>query len=84
MRTAHAAVSVVLFAAVALTGGCGRRGDLQPADGTLPPAPVWTETSPSPAEMLEPPPQAGPLRVDETLKRSERRQEDPFDLPPQE
>jgi hypothetical protein len=33
-------------------------------------------------ELLTPPPFARPDRVDETLRRSEERQDDRFDLPP--
>ncbi len=76
MRTA-ALVALVLLAA------CGRKADLQPADGTLPPAPYGAPAPATVTQMLEPPAQAAPERVDDPIKRSAERPEDPFDLPPQ-
>jgi hypothetical protein len=48
--------------------------------------PVQAETATRPAsseELLEPPPITRPARVDELITRSEEREEDRFDLPPQ-
>ena len=39
-------------------------------------------TTPTAKELLTPPPQARPDRVDELIKRSLPRRSDPFDLPP--
>lgn len=77
-----------LFAAVTATfllslAGCGSRQDLRPAEGqSLPVAPAMATSTPTPAELLEPPPIARPERVNEVLRRSEEREEDRFDLPP--
>lgn len=74
---------VLLIVAVVGLAACGRKADLQPADGTLPPAPYGAPATPTVATMLEPPPQAAPERVDDPIKRSEERREDRFELPPQ-
>lgn len=73
------------IAALLLLAACGRRGDIEAAPGQeLPPAPYGAEVRPTPAEMLTPPPQAAPERVDDPVKRSEERREDRFELPPPE
>jgi len=77
MRTALLALMLLSTAA------CGRKADLKPADGTLPPAPVGAQAPLTAEQMLVPPPQAAPERVDDPVKRSEERREDRFDLPPQ-
>ena len=69
--------------AVALLAGCGRVADLQPAPGQpLPVKPLMARTTPTPEQLLTPPPYAHPERVDELMKKSEPRRPDPFDLPP--
>lgn len=65
-----------------LLAACGRKGELQPADGKLPPAPYGASAPPTVDAMLAPPPQAAPERVDDPIKRSEERREDRFELPP--
>jgi hypothetical protein len=68
-----------------LVTGCGAREPLQPAPGqTPPPTPAMAARAPTVEEMLDPPPVARPERVDEVLRRSEVREDDPFDLPPPE
>jgi hypothetical protein len=75
-------VRTVLVAAT-LLAGCGRVADLQPAAGQpLPVKPLMARTTPTAAELLTPPPNAHPERVDELMKKSEPRAQDPFDLPP--
>src|SRR6476661_6758692 len=74
---------VTLVAAALLLGGCGRQVDLKPAPGQpLPVKPLMARTTPTPNELLEIPTWAKPDRVDELMKRSEPRKQDPFDLPP--
>jgi hypothetical protein len=77
-----AAIFVGLAGALA---GCGNRSDLRPAAGnSLPVAPYGREDRPTAAELLKPPPQAAPERNVELRARSEEREDDPFDLPPDE
>jgi len=73
-----AAVSLLLLAA------CGSREALEPPPGErLPPRPAMANRVPTPEDLLEIPPIARPERVDEPLKRSEPREDDRFDLPPE-
>ena len=74
---------VIALGAVLSAGGCGRVVDLQPAPGQpLPVKPLMAKTTPTPNELLTIPTWAKPDRVDELVKRSEPRPQDPFNLPP--
>ena len=74
---------LLLFTAIAAIGGCGRVADLKPAPGhALPVKPAMARATPTAKDLLTPPTYARPDRVDELIKRSEPRREDPFDLPP--
>lgn len=75
-----------LLATLVLTlGACGSRKDLSLAPGQqLPPAPYGREVKPTPGELLDTPPLAIPERSVELRTRSEKRADDPFDLPPPE
>lgn len=65
--------------------GCGKVGDLEPRSGNSLPPKAYGQSSPQTAEALSTPSvQARPGRTDELLKRSERREDDPFDVPPGE
>lgn len=78
MRTA-----LVSSAALALCG-CAQRTALEPAVGaSLPPAPYGAKSTPDADALLTPPPQAVPERNVELRSRSEEREDDPFDLPPE-
>ena len=69
---------------LALLCGCGQTADLRPAEGqTLPIAPYGRDDQPKAEELLEPAPQAAPERSVELRRRSEEREDDPFDLPPE-
>lgn len=69
---------------LALLAGCGQRADLKPLPGqTLPVAPIGANSQPDAADLLEPSAQAAPERSVELRKRSEEREDDPFDLPPE-
>ncbi len=73
---------LVLMALVALAG-CGSRTKLQPEPGkSLPVAPYGAEEVPDADQLLQPSVQATPERSVELRKRSEERQDDPFDFPP--
>jgi predicted small lipoprotein YifL len=64
---------------------CGQKTDLTPATkDQLPPPPYGREERPSAEALMTPPPQAAPERSVELRKRSEEREDDPFDLPPPE
>lgn len=74
-------LALVAFAALA---ACGQKASLEPApDAALPPAPYGAEVQPSADDLLEVDPQAAPDRSVELRKRSEEREDDPFDLPPE-
>ena len=67
-----------------LLAACGAREPLEPAPGdSLPPAPAMAPVAPTAEQLLDLPPYAKPLRIDEPLRRSEEREDDRFDLPPQ-
>lgn len=75
-------VPLVLLLALA---ACGSRGALALKPGqNLPPAPYGREVKPQATELLEPPTLAIPERSVELRTRSEKREDDPFDLPPPE
>ena len=64
---------------------CGKVGDLEPRTGQALPPKAYGQTATPTAEMLSTPSvQAQPGRSDELLRRSERREDDPFDLAPGE
>lgn len=70
---------LVLFALAA----CGKQEDLKPAAGHSPPIkPAMARDTPSTKELLTPGPEARPERRLEQIRRSEEREDDPFDLPP--
>ena len=74
-------VSLVALAATA----CGKVGDLEPRPGnSLPPKAYGQTTEQTAAGLTTPSAQARPGRTDELLKRSERREDDPFDVAPGE
>ena len=73
---------LLLFAALGLAG-CGRVAELQPASGhALPVKPMMARTTPTVEQLLTPPTYARPDRVDELVKKSQPRPNDPFELPP--
>ena len=76
--------SVILLIGIATTiSACGNRGALEPPKGqSLPPAVYGEAQPPSGEDLLVPSTQAQPERSDELLRRSEKRQDDKFDLPP--
>lgn len=71
------------IASLAILSACGNRGTLQPPKGqSLPPAVYGEAKKPTGEELMTPSTQAQPERSDELLRRSEKRQDDKFDLPP--
>lgn len=76
-------VIFVCALAAALTA-CGSRAPLEPAAGAnLPPPAYGTNENPSTEELLKLPTLAAPERSVELRRRSEEREDDPFDLPPE-
>ena len=71
------------LASVAL-GACGQRADIEPlANASLPTAPFGSEAKPEAGQLLELETLAAPERSVELRRRSEEREDDPFDLPPE-
>ena len=78
MRTA------IALAALAMLAACGQKSALEPVAGnSLPPAPYGAEVQPTADELLALDPEAAPDRRVELRTRSEEREDDPFDLPPE-
>lgn len=77
---------VLLIIAVAMTAtACGKVGDLEPRTGNSMPPAAYGQRTAQTAEILSTSSvQARPGRTDELLKRSDRREDDPFDVPPGE
>ena len=76
--------SCVMPALLGGLGGCAQRAPLEPLEGqSLPVAPTGSEARPTADELLELDPQAAPERSVELRRRSEEREDDPFDLPPE-
>jgi len=80
MRKALVAITLLLA-----TAACGQKASLKPKAGNeLPVAPYGREESLSADALMKLPPNAAPERSVELRKRSEEREDDPFDLPPAE
>lgn len=68
----------------ALLVACGTQSPLTPPQGAkLPTAPYGAADKPSSDELLRRDALAAPERSVELRRRSEERQDDPFDLPPE-
>ena len=73
----------LLLAGIGLLAGCGRQEDLRPAPGhAMPVKPKMARAAPTYEQLMVPPTQARPTRIDELVTRSKPRPDDPFDLPP--
>ncbi|MFM9937372.1 MAG: hypothetical protein ACKVOL_14385 [Novosphingobium sp.] len=76
---------LLLMAAAGALAACGARRELQPLAGrALPAAPYGREDKPTADKLLTPPVQAKPERSAELRSRSQDREDDPFDLPPED
>ncbi len=72
----------VLFSMLVL-GACGKVGNLEPRAGSNPIPAAYGKAKPATAdELVTANAQGRPGRSVELLKRSQRREDDPFDLPP--
>ncbi|MEO6153677.1 MAG: hypothetical protein ABIT09_10285 [Croceibacterium sp.] len=77
---------LAIFAGLAVAlAACGSQRDLRPAMGSeLPPPPFGRADRPTANELLAVSAQAAPVRSEELRRQSEERQDDPFDLPPED
>jgi hypothetical protein len=75
----RAAFSAIVLLALA---ACGSREPLVAPPGMKTPTPEAAKAPPTTEQLLTPPPIAKPERQDDSLRRSEEREDDPFDLPP--
>lgn len=74
---------ISLALAPLMLAGCGSSGELSPPEGkSLPPAAYGQEKQQTADALIKPSVQTRPGRSDELLLRSEKREIDPFDLPP--
>ena len=75
--------TLAIGSALAL-GACGSKSELEPVAGAgLPPPPFGAQVRPDAEALLELPTLADPERSVELRRRSEEREDDPFDLPPE-
>jgi hypothetical protein len=73
----------LVFLALLTLAACGKQEALKPEAGhSLPPKPAMAKDTPTTDELLTPGPEARPERSTEQIRRSQERQDDPFDLPP--
>jgi hypothetical protein len=75
---------LLIVVPLVLLAACAQKKDLKPVAGAaLPPAPYGSDHKLTAAELLKPGSQTAPQRSVELRTRSEERQDDPFDLPPE-
>ena len=75
---------LIVVPLVLLAAACAQKKDLTPVSGkALPPAPYGSDHKPSATELLKRDSQTVPQRSVELRTKSETRQDDPFDLPPE-
>ncbi len=76
-------IKLIIAMSLLALGGCGARVALTPQAGaSLPQKPAMAAVVPTADQLITADTQARPERSDEQLRRSEKRQEDKFDLPP--
>lgn len=80
--------TLIAIAALAGLSACGAKAPLTPPEGASLPvapygAPTEKENAPTAEQLLELEALAAPERSVELRRRSEEREDDPFDLPPQ-
>lgn len=74
---------LAILTLTAALAACGAKKQLvRPQGDPVPPKPAFAETAPTSDELLTPDSQSRPQRSDELLRRSQRREDDRFDLPP--
>lgn len=76
--------TVLLLVGASLMAACGQKTQLKPSAGQdLPPNAYGSSVESDAEKLLELPPQAVPERSIELRRRSEPREDDPFELPPE-
>ena len=76
-------VRLACLTALALAAAaCGSREPLVPPKGTIVPKPAQAPAAPTTEQLMTRDDIAQPARQDDSLRRSEERADDPFDLPP--
>ncbi len=76
-------VKIIGILAFLVLAGCGKFGPLEPRAGATPAPLAYGQSAAVKTDTFtDPSVQARPGRSDELLRRSERRIDDPFDLPP--
>lgn len=74
--------ALLSLSVLAVLAACGSVEPLRPKTAeTMPVKPAMAARAPTTEELLTPPANARPARQDD-LRRSEEREDDPFDLPP--
>jgi predicted small lipoprotein YifL len=74
---------IIGIALLATLAACGKVGPLEPKAGQAPPVKAYGQTEiPTSEALVVASEQARPGRSDELMRRSERRTDDEFDLPP--
>ena len=74
---------IAAILSLATLAACGKVGPLEPKAGQAPPVKAYGQADvPSSESLVTASEQARPGRSDELMRRSERRTDDPFDLPP--
>jgi len=75
--------AIMIAAACSVLVACGSRQSLKPKEGAPSvPVAIGAEKAATSDELMEPSAQARPDRSAEPLKRSQEREDDPFDILP--
>ncbi len=84
-RTIRKTIAIAAMpVSLCLLAACGQTAELEPLAGQASPAiPIGSGVQPDTQDLLELDTQAAPERNVELRKRSEVREDDPFDLPPE-
>lgn len=81
-RKAYSIATAIIALGVS---GCGQRGDLVRSAGESGPStPAGEAAAPTSGQLTTASSQARPRRSDEVLRKSEERQSDEYDLPPEQ
>lgn len=77
-------LAIAILPLALMAGACAQQTPLEPTPGaTMPATPYGADEQPDADDLLERSAQAAPERNVELRTRSEEREVDPFDLPPE-